>query len=110
MNLCVLTVVHLPLPCVYTHVVCIRRFKSKYHPEEFEKRQEEVRVALRRRCDVFFDLMKQNRLDGVTVDTEQHEALVKLLDAGMFMWFILGTCFQPKTIRNAWYHFHRENQ
>lgn len=58
-------------------------FKSKYHPEEFEKRQEEVRGALKRRCKVFFDLLEKGRMDGVTVDTELHEALVKLLDAAV---------------------------
>ena len=61
---------------------CIPRFKSKYHPEEFEKRQDEVRCALKRRCDVFFELMKKGYMDQVTCDTEQHDVIVKLLDAG----------------------------
>ncbi|XP_052270807.1 serrate RNA effector molecule homolog isoform X2 [Dreissena polymorpha] len=60
-------------------------FKSKYHPEEFEKRQEEVRCALKRRCDVFFDLMKRGYMDSISCDTEQHEGIVKLLDAAVIL-------------------------
>ena len=61
------------------------RFKSKYHPEEFERRQDEVRHALKRRCDVFFELMKKGYMDAVTSDTENHDVIVKLLDAGVYL-------------------------
>ncbi|WAR18602.1 SRRTB-like protein [Mya arenaria] len=61
------------------------RFKSKYHPEECEKRQDEVKHALKRRCDVFFELMKKGYMDNVTCDTEQHEGIVKLLDAAVIL-------------------------
>jgi len=64
--------------------ILLWRFKSKYHPEECEKRQDEVRHALKRRCEVFFELMKKGFMDNVTCDTEQHEGIVKLLDAGMY--------------------------
>ncbi|XP_052767581.1 serrate RNA effector molecule homolog isoform X2 [Mya arenaria] len=60
-------------------------FKSKYHPEECEKRQDEVKHALKRRCDVFFELMKKGYMDNVTCDTEQHEGIVKLLDAAVIL-------------------------
>lgn len=60
-------------------------FKSKYHPEEFERRQEEVRCALKRRCDVFFELMKKGYMDNVSCDTEHHDSIVKLLDAAVIL-------------------------
>ncbi|KAL4238345.1 hypothetical protein ACF0H5_003055 [Mactra antiquata] len=60
-------------------------FKSKYHPEEFERRQDEVRSALKRRCDVFFELMKKGYMDCVTCDTENHDVIVKLLDAAVIL-------------------------
>ncbi|XP_053395547.1 serrate RNA effector molecule homolog isoform X2 [Mercenaria mercenaria] len=60
-------------------------FKSKYHPEEFERRQDEVRHALKRRCDVFFELMKKGYMDCVTCDTENHDVIVKLLDAAVIL-------------------------
>ncbi|XP_060555342.1 serrate RNA effector molecule homolog [Ruditapes philippinarum] len=60
-------------------------FKSKYHPEEFERRQDEVRHALKRRCDVFFELMKKGYMDAVTCDTEYHDVIVKLLDAAVIL-------------------------
>ena len=59
-----------------------RRFKTKYHPEEYEKSQERMRQALRRRCQVFTRLMELKMLDEVTVDCERSVQLVKLLDRG----------------------------
>jgi SERRATE/Ars2, N-terminal domain len=58
------------------------RFRMKYHPEEYDKRVEEARARLLTRCRVFVRLMEMNRIDQVTVDIDQSENLVKLLDSG----------------------------
>uniref|UniRef100_A0A1B6EMZ7 Serrate RNA effector molecule homolog n=2 Tax=Proconiini TaxID=565685 RepID=A0A1B6EMZ7_9HEMI len=56
-------------------------FKLKYHPEESIKRKEEQSDALKRRVEVFMEFLENGRLDKVTVDAEQSELLIKLLDA-----------------------------
>ena len=61
--------------------VCFR-FKTKYHPEECAKRKEEIRKALKRRCEVFMEFMESGRVASVACDIERNEELVKLLDAG----------------------------
>ncbi|XP_060066820.1 serrate RNA effector molecule homolog [Ylistrum balloti] len=58
-------------------------FKTKYHPEECEKRQEEIKMSLRQRCRVFTELLQAGRLDGVTCDTDRSDHIVKLLDAAV---------------------------
>ncbi|KAK3577793.1 hypothetical protein CHS0354_000209 [Potamilus streckersoni] len=58
-------------------------FKSKYHPEECEKRQKEVITALKKRCNVFLELLDGTYFENISVDTEKHELLVKLLDAAV---------------------------
>ncbi|CAG2197503.1 Serrate RNA effector molecule homolog A,Serrate RNA effector molecule homolog B,Serrate RNA effector molecule homolog [Mytilus edulis] len=56
-------------------------FKTKYHPEECAKRKEEVRKALRKRCEVFMEFLESGRVATVACDIERNEELVKLLDA-----------------------------
>ncbi|KAK3089966.1 hypothetical protein FSP39_008080 [Pinctada imbricata] len=58
-------------------------FKTKYHPEECSKRQEEVTAALQKRCNVFLGLLESDRIEYVSVDFERTEDLVKLLDAAV---------------------------
>ncbi|KAG8241523.1 hypothetical protein J6590_085147 [Homalodisca vitripennis] len=58
-------------------------FKLKYHPEESIKRKEEQSDALKRRVEVFMEFLDNGRLDKVTVDAEQSEQLIKLLDAAV---------------------------
>ena len=61
------------------------RFKSKYHPEECEKRKEEACQALRRRADVFNKLFEMGRVAAVSVDLDKGTDLVKVLDAGKYI-------------------------
>lgn len=60
----------------------ITRFKIKYHPEECEKRNREVKKALQHRCNVYMELMDSGRIEETWVDFEKSDELVKLLDAG----------------------------
>ena len=44
-----------------------------------------MRQSLKKRCSVYMELRKQNRFGNVSVDTEQYDPLVKILDAGEIM-------------------------
>ncbi|XP_057659781.1 serrate RNA effector molecule homolog [Diorhabda carinulata] len=55
-------------------------FRLKYHPEESVKRKEEQRAALKRRVDVFIDLLNAGKIDCVKVDCAETNKLLKLLD------------------------------
>ncbi|KAL5013560.1 hypothetical protein ScPMuIL_007830 [Solemya velum] len=58
-------------------------FKFKYHPEDSGKRKEDINAALKRRCQVFIDLLEQSRIDNVSLDVEKDEEIVKVLDAAV---------------------------
>jgi len=64
-------------------ILCVYRFKAKYSPEEFDKHQEESRLALKHRCSVFNKLLELGRVDNISVDVDKSDGIVKLLDAGM---------------------------
>lgn len=66
----------------YFWFVLLDRFKLKYHPEECEKRQDEVRMALLKRLRVFTELMQQDRLESIMLDIDNTEDIIKVLDAG----------------------------
>ena len=55
----------------------------KYHPEEYNKRREEMKAALRKRCEVFSKLLEMNRVSSVSLDLTQTDDIVSLLDAGI---------------------------
>jgi len=57
------------------------RFKLKYHPEDSSKRKEDQKSALKCRVEVFTKFLKQEKFDKVTVDNDQSDAIVKLLDS-----------------------------
>ncbi|XP_075217478.1 arsenic resistance protein 2 isoform X2 [Lycorma delicatula] len=56
-------------------------FKLKYHPEDSTKRKEEQMAALKKRVEVFMEFMENGRVERVSVDADQSEQLMKLLDA-----------------------------
>ncbi|XP_054277475.1 serrate RNA effector molecule homolog isoform X2 [Macrosteles quadrilineatus] len=58
-------------------------FKLKYHPEESIKRKQEQQDSLKKRVEVFMEFMESGRLDKVSVDADQSEQLIKLLDAAV---------------------------
>lgn len=62
------------------------RFRAKYHPEECSKKRETAEQALKARCQAFIMLLETGRLESVCADTDQNEALVKLMDAGRSSW------------------------
>ncbi|XP_037918598.1 serrate RNA effector molecule homolog isoform X2 [Hermetia illucens] len=55
-------------------------FKNKYHPEESSKRKEEQLGFLKRRVDVFSELLEKGQITNVSVDTNQTDPLLRLLD------------------------------
>ncbi|KAK9727699.1 SERRATE/Ars2, N-terminal domain [Popillia japonica] len=55
-------------------------FRLKYHPEDSVKRKEEQMAALKKRVEVFLDLLQDGRLNNVSVDCSQTNHLLKLLD------------------------------
>ena len=59
------------------------RFRSKYHPEEFEKRKLEQNSALKTRLSVFLDLLNNQWIDSVSVDVEKSNQIIRLLDAAV---------------------------
>ncbi|XP_025163712.1 serrate RNA effector molecule homolog isoform X3 [Harpegnathos saltator] len=56
-------------------------FKIKYHPEESVKRKDEQVSALKKRVEVFLEMLKLGEIDKVSVDADQADALLRLLDA-----------------------------
>ena len=57
------------------------RFKLKYHPEDSAKRREEQRSALKRRIEVYQKFLADGKIDSVTVDQDQSDSMVRLLDS-----------------------------
>ncbi|XP_055705245.1 serrate RNA effector molecule homolog isoform X2 [Phlebotomus papatasi] len=55
-------------------------FKMKYHPEDLLKRQEEHVGFLRKRIDVFMELMEKKMVADVSIDISCTDKLLKLLD------------------------------
>ncbi|XP_017149206.1 serrate RNA effector molecule homolog isoform X2 [Drosophila miranda] len=55
-------------------------FKNKYHPEDSVNRSEEQRGFLRRRTDVFVELLENGTIGSVKVDSSHGDALIKVLD------------------------------
>ncbi|XP_017092306.2 serrate RNA effector molecule homolog isoform X1 [Drosophila bipectinata] len=55
-------------------------FKNKYHPEDSVRRAEEQRGFLKRRTDVFVELLENGTIGSVKVDSAQGDALIRVLD------------------------------
>ena len=53
----------------------------KYHPEDSTKRKEECKAALEKRIDVFIKFMDEDKLNTISIDGDQSDILVKLLDS-----------------------------
>ncbi|XP_018043808.1 PREDICTED: serrate RNA effector molecule homolog isoform X1 [Atta colombica] len=56
-------------------------FKIKYHPEESVKRKEEQVSALKKRVEIFLEMLKSGDIEKVSVDADQADSLLHLLDA-----------------------------
>merc|ERR1719509_23822 len=56
-------------------------FKLKYHAEDGVKRKEELRSMLKRRVEVFQEFMDAGKIDGLTIDGDKQEQLIRLLDS-----------------------------
>lgn len=62
-------------------IVFFFRFKLKYHPEDSIKRKEECKAALEKRIDVFMKFIDEGKMNGIAIDGDQSDALIKLLDS-----------------------------
>ncbi|MEJ1629771.1 ARS2 family protein, partial [Escherichia coli] len=58
-------------------------FRSKYHPDEAQRRRQEGRAALRRRRDVFLYLWERGWMEGLLLDIDRAPAIIKTLDAAV---------------------------
>lgn len=58
-------------------------FRSKYHPEEYTKRQEEIKESLERRCKVFESLDHTSLITALNMNCS--EKLIKLLDSAVIL-------------------------
>jgi len=53
----------------------------KYHPEDSAKRKEECKASLEKRIDVFIKFMDEMKFNNISIDGDNSEVLVKLLDS-----------------------------
>lgn len=58
------------------------RFRSKYHPDEYDARKESLKASVKLRWEVFVKLMDQGKLQNVSLDLDKTDAIVRLLDTG----------------------------
>nr|XP_058954970.1 serrate RNA effector molecule homolog B-like isoform X2 [Pocillopora verrucosa] len=56
-------------------------FRMKYHPKEMALKQKEYKKSMQRRLSVFLNLLKSGRADDISLDIDNSEAIIKLLDA-----------------------------
>ncbi|KAH8277676.1 hypothetical protein KR018_003472 [Drosophila ironensis] len=55
-------------------------FKNKYHPEDSLRRSAEQRGFLKRRTDVFVELLENGTIGGAKVESALGDALIRVLD------------------------------
>ncbi|CAH0546059.1 unnamed protein product [Brassicogethes aeneus] len=55
-------------------------FRVKYHPEDSIKRKEEQAASMKKRLEVFMDLLNSGSIEKVTIDCPKTTELLKLLD------------------------------
>uniref|UniRef100_UPI0023EBC21C serrate RNA effector molecule homolog n=1 Tax=Agelaius phoeniceus TaxID=39638 RepID=UPI0023EBC21C len=58
-------------------------FRSKYHPDEAGRRQQEAQAALRNRLGVFLYLWEHGWLENLLLDIDRAPQIVKTLDAAV---------------------------
>ncbi|KAJ0062094.1 hypothetical protein NL108_015676, partial [Boleophthalmus pectinirostris] len=58
-------------------------FRSKYHPDEASRLKAEAQCALNNRLNVFTFLMENSWFDGVSLDIDHSQAIIKVLDAAV---------------------------
>ena len=71
-------------PChvdLFFLLVFLFRFKLKYHPEDSVKRHDEQKEALQKRVESFESFWKLKKFEGVSVDGDKSDPILKLLDS-----------------------------
>ncbi|KAM3869449.1 serrate RNA effector molecule homolog [Diretmus argenteus] len=58
-------------------------FRSKYHPDEANRLKAEGHSSLQNRLNVYMFLMENSWLDGVSLDIERSQAIIKVMDAAV---------------------------
>ncbi len=56
-------------------------FKSRYYPDDSEKRFNEQKNAIKNRLNVFIDFYKNGGLDNVLVEEDKSTELIRFLDS-----------------------------
>ncbi|XP_038642706.1 serrate RNA effector molecule homolog [Scyliorhinus canicula] len=59
------------------------KFRSKYHPDEAGKRKQEADYGLRTRLSVYCYLMEHSWFDGLSLDIDKANIIMKALDAAV---------------------------
>ncbi|XP_051900671.1 serrate RNA effector molecule homolog isoform X3 [Pristis pectinata] len=59
------------------------KFRSKYHPDEAGKRKQEADFGLRTRLSVYCYLMEHGWFDGLSLDIDKANIIMKALDAAV---------------------------
>ena len=67
--------------CICLFISTMHRFKSKYHPEECDKRRVTLKAALETRRKVFDTLREKKYFEEIFVDAVSTDSLVKIMDA-----------------------------
>lgn len=55
-------------------------FRLKYHPEDSVKRKDDQMKALKRRVEVFLELLNGDKFQNISVDCSRQEEMIKMLD------------------------------
>ncbi|XP_031357420.1 serrate RNA effector molecule homolog isoform X1 [Photinus pyralis] len=55
-------------------------FRLKYHPEDSVRRKDEQMNSLKKRLEVYMDLLNNKKISAVSVDSSQTNDLLKLMD------------------------------
>ncbi len=67
---------------IFFLVLIPKRFKNKYHPVDAKAQAKERKSGLKRRLRIFLDLLETKFLDSVSLDGDNCDEIVKLLDSG----------------------------
>ena len=78
----------------------------KYHPEDSSKRKDECKASLEKRIEVFMKFMEESRFKGISIDGDQSDTLVKLLDSAV-IFLEGGTEFDIQVLYKSKTHFNQ---
>lgn len=63
-------------------MICLHRFKVKFHPEDGSKRKAELKSNVQNRLAAFQKLLAMGKIDSTPLEIGDSDAIIRLLDAG----------------------------